>query len=72
MSLNEIADFRNQISIISNKLNEIPLTPDEIDEFVDWIIERWDFGSFYRSSIQFKSRELGKFLNQKHNNNKNQ
>jgi len=67
MEQNQIVDLRNQVGILGKKLNKIPLTPDEIDEFVDWVCERWDFYSFYRSSIEFKSRELGKFLNKKNN-----
>ncbi len=70
--MNNLPDLKNQISQMGSKLVRIKLTPDEIDEFIDWICVRWDLDSFYRSSIQFKSNELRKFLNEREKNHDDQ
>ena len=70
--MNNLPDIKKKISQMGSKLVRIKLTPDEIDEFIDWICVRWDLDSFYRSSIQFKSNELRKFLNEREKNHDDQ
>lgn len=60
----ELAQFKTDIQNIHQNTDPvvIPLTPDEIDDFVDYVRDRFNWQDFLRSTDEFKSKELGKFL----------
>jgi hypothetical protein len=51
---------KNEIKKACNHLPHLP--PDLYDDFVTWIYDRYDLQSFIQSTMNFKNRELKKFL----------